>query len=118
MQPLLYEGKTHVLIIPDRELRVGDLPIYIRPDGVYVIHRLISVGDDYCYTRGDNCISGEKIPREWILGKVSEIYRGKRTIKVTDKGYLAYVRIWCAIFPLRSIIMKVRNKLWRIIKAA
>lgn len=69
MEPLLYERKTYVILQPvTGDLKPGDLPIYQRPDGVYIIHRLIRQGEGWCYTRGDNCLHGEKIPRDWILG--------------------------------------------------
>ena len=117
MQPLLYEGKTYVIIMPlTRELKKGDLPIYIRPDGVYVIHRVIRTDEEYYYTRGDNCITYEKIPREWVLGEIVQIYRKGRVIKTTDAGYRLYVKVWGWIYPLRCFYKKCRMKASRLVK--
>lgn len=123
MKPLLYDKKkkyaTQVLIKPVKERPVpGDLPIFMRIDGKYVIHRIVKeVTDDdgnvkLYYTRGDNCIGCEKVPPAAILGIVEEIYRKGRTIKVTDGGYRLYVRVWNAIFPVRRIWYKIRGRIY------
>ena len=109
MQPLLYENKTHVLIEPlSRPLKVGELPIFLRPDGKYVIHRVIKVEDDFYFTRGDSCIGLEKVPKDWMLGVVTEIYRNKKYIKVTDKKYRIYVWVWQVAAPARIFFFRIR----------
>lgn len=110
MRPLLYQGKTHVILSPlNRELKPGDLPIYLRPDGLYIIHRLIRIGEDYYYTRGDNCMHGEKIPKDWVIGEVTEIYRKGKNIPVTSRGYRIYVAVWNGVFPLRWVYYFARK---------
>lgn len=120
MRPLLYQGKTHVILEPlSRELHPGELPIYLRPDGVYVIHRLIRIEENCYYTRGDNCMHGEKIPKDWVIGVVTEIYRKGKNIPVTSRGYRIYVAVWNAIFPLRWVYYfarKCAKWLWARIK--
>ncbi len=112
MRPLLREGKTSVLIEPlERPLSAGELPIFRRPDGKYVIHRVLSSDEQYYYTRGDNCLNGEKVPKEWVLGVVTEIYRGKRTLRVTDRRYRLYVGFWRASAPARLALKKARVRL-------
>lgn len=112
MQPLLYEGKTYVVIAPiTGELSVGDLPLWRRGDGKYVLHRLVKIEGDFCYTRGDNCIGTEKVPREDMLGVVTEICRGGRIIPVTNKGYRRYVSLWLRLSPVRIPLYKLRAKL-------
>ncbi len=123
MEPLLYDKKkrnaTHVLVEPiSRELSKGELPIVLLPDGRYMIHRIIRVlrdGDKVCYeTRGDNCIGSEKVLKEAVLGVVTEIYRKKKTIKVTDKGYLLYVKFWMCSYPVRRILRQIHIGLSKI----
>lgn len=111
MQPLLYERKTHVILQPlQRELVPGDLPIYRTPEGVYVIHRLIGADASCYYTRGDNCITSEKVPKEWMLGIVTEIFRNGKYVKVTDRGYRIYVAVWMHTYPVRRIFYFLRLK--------
>ncbi len=112
MRPLLYERKTTAIIEPlRRELQVGELPIYQRPDGYYVIHRVVGVDPAHYYTRGDNCTDIEKIPKSWALGVVVEILRGNRRIRVTDRGYRFYVAFWRWITPVRILYYRVRGKI-------
>lgn len=112
MQPLLFDKAkkcaTHVLVEPIKSpLTKGDLPIIQLHDGRYMIHRIIGVeevdGSNYYITRGDNCVSSERIEMDDVFGVVTEIYRKGKTIKVTDKGYLCYVRIWTFLYPIRRI---------------
>ncbi len=114
MQPLLIEGKSYVVLKPiERRLKVGDLPIVLRSDGKYVIHRVIAMTDNGCITRGDNCVTRESVKNESILGIVTEIQRKDKTIKVTDKKYRLYVAIWNIIYPIRWLCYKLRGRLKR-----
>lgn len=110
MQPLLYDKTkkqaTHVLLEPiQRVLSKGDLPIIELPDGRYMIHRIIRVaekrGQIYYQTRGDNCITEEWSKKEAAFGIVTKVYRKGKTIEVTDKRYLFYVKFWLLSYPVR-----------------
>lgn len=117
MEPLLYAHKTYVILEPVQgALKPGDLPIYQRPDGIYIIHRLIRQGETWCYTRGDNCLYGETIPKAWILGVVTQIQRNGKIIRVTDRTYRSYVRLWSVLWPLRNLWYRFRlllRALWQ-----
>ena len=93
MLPMLEEATDAVRLIPvRRELVPGDIPLYRRPDGTYVLHRILAVKKKYFVIRGDNCAFLEKVPRSWVIA-VTEGYIKKGTyIPVTDETYQAYVR--------------------------
>lgn len=113
MHPLLYEGKGYVLLAPiTGELSVGDIPIFQRADGKYVLHRLVKIEGDFCYTRGDNCVGMEQVPRDAMLGVVTEIVQNGKTIRVTDPGYRRYVSLWMRLAPVRIPLYHLRAKLW------
>lgn len=116
MEPLLYDksrkNATHVLVEPtDGVLTRGDLPFILLPDGRYMIHRILGVkeeqGKPYYITRGDNCICCEKVEAGQVLGRVSQIYRKDRTIRVTDKGYLLYAHAWMLLYPVRRAVRSI-----------
>ena len=115
MRPLLWQGKTQVLISPAaRPLQVGDMPLmFVRP-GLSRLHRVIRIDGDIIYTRGDNCLVCEKTKTEDLLGVVTEIYRGKKQIPMEGLGYRLYRWIWLHSFPLRRVIYLVRNWILRI----
>ncbi len=121
MYPLLLTRRDHVVIksIGEKKLKKYDIPLYKRPDGQYVLHRIIKLDDDFYYTRGDNRCGLEKVPKEWVIGYTEKIYHDKKYIESNDFGYKVYVQIWCTIYPLRWVAMKGKRflkKLFRKIK--
>lgn len=123
MEPLLHDKRkknaTHVLIVPVQgKCSVGDMPLALLSDGRYIIHRIIRVDEKdekiYYVTRGDNCIGCEYISQEAVLGVVKEVYYKNKTLKMTDKRYLFYVKTWMKLYPVRRIRMRLRGILARI----
>lgn len=115
MQPLLYTGRSHVILAPVRgALRRGDLPLFRTPDGTYIIHRIIRTDGAYYHTRGDNCYTAERVHRDWVLGVVVEIYRQGRCIPVRHPLYRLYARVWPMLFPVRYALMRLKGRLHRL----
>ena len=109
MMPLLRENRDLMVI---RKKGAGrfykyDAVLFQRPNGEYVLHRILKVNSDSYWIVGDNCISGETVKDEQILGILTDIVRDGKTIKTTDRGYLLFVRVWCALFPVRSLWMRL-----------
>ncbi|MBQ7346826.1 MAG: S24/S26 family peptidase [Clostridia bacterium] len=104
MRPMLRNRRDRVIIKPVGEGRLSkwDLPLYRRPDGKYVLHRIIGVEDGYYIIRGDNTYAKEKVPDEWILGVVTEFYRGERHVMADNKSYRRYAAFWQTVYPLRK----------------
>lgn len=103
MQPLLYEGESHVIVAPaPDDLAVGDLALAKLPDGRYLLHRVIGKDPDYYYTRGDNCYSEEAIPRKKVVGVAVEIGRRGRRISMSGKIYRLYAAVWMESYPVRA----------------
>lgn len=109
MEPLLYHQDTRVVIRKAKDnLNKGDLPVYRRPSGQFVMHRIIRVDESCYYTRGDNRCGVERVPKDWVLGIVTEIYRKNRHILVSDWRYRLYVAMWTGIYPIRYIFYRGR----------
>ena len=103
MRPMLRHRRDRVIIKPVGEARLSkwDLPLYKRPDGKYVLHRVIEVRDGYYVIRGDNTYAKEHVPDDWIVGVMTEFYRGKRHVLATNRGYRRYAAFWQTVYPLR-----------------
>ncbi len=103
MYPMLRNRRDRVVIRPLGEERLQrlDLPLYRRPDGTYVLHRIIGVREDHYIIRGDNTYRKEHIPDERIVGVMTEFYRGKRHVKADSRWYRVYAWLWQGIYPLR-----------------
>ena len=124
MEPLLHDKRkknaTHVLIVPITGIcQVGDMPLALLPDGRYILHRIIRVNkkqDKVIYvTRGDNCVGCEYVPQEAVYGVVREIYyKNNKTVKVTDKKYQRYVKVWMRLYPIRKFFMRCKGLLVRV----
>ncbi len=107
MRPLLREGRTAVVVEPVRhEPRVGDMPLYRRADGLYVVHRIVGVEADAYRIMGDNCTVRETVPKDSVLGLVTEIRYGSKVVSVADRGYRAYVWLWLLLSPPRVAVCR------------
>ena len=102
MLPMLRQGKDSVVLSPVPEkLKKYDLPLYRRPDGQYVLHRIAEVGDTYTCI-GDNQFRMEPgVEHGQILALVTAFYRGERKWEVTSPLYRLYCRFWHYSRPLR-----------------
>ena len=106
MRPMLRDRRDRVIVtaIGDRELKKYELPLYRRADGKYVLHRIIGVKEDCYVIRGDNTFQKEFVPREQILGYVTEFYRGEKHVKTDNRAYRMYAALWQGIYPLRALL--------------
>ena len=73
MRPMLRNRRDRVIVLPigDERLKKYDLPLYRRPDGKYILHRIIGVRDGEYVIRGDNTYAKEYVPDAWVLGYVT-----------------------------------------------
>lgn len=119
MEPLLHDHQSTVVLEPlGRPARRGDVVLYRRPAGEYVLHRVVKVLDGACLTRGDNRLHAERVPNEWILGVMAGFFPDAgaqyidcagaacRTYEKTLR--LRYARLW-----LRALPGRVRRKISR-----
>ncbi len=103
MMPMLRQGLDAVRLVPyTGELRVDDIPLYVREsDGAYVLHRAIKICDGYCITLGDNCIRRETIKNESIIAVADGFFREDKFVPKDDPEYLKYVKRHKRKYPLR-----------------
>ena len=116
MMPLIRQDKDLLIIEPVHgRLKKYDVPLYRRDSGQYVLHRILKVRQEDYVICGDNRWKKEYgITDRHIIGILTGIVRDGKTISVTDKKYLLYVHIWCDFFPIRAILIRIRNKLKKI----
>ena len=95
-----------------------DVPLYKRPSGQYVLHRIVKVTRDGGYIIcGDNRRIKEKgIEDSNIIGVLSSVIRNGKEIKCHSKPYLVYSRVWNFLFPIRSFFMFFRDLYLYLIK--
>ncbi|MCD6323609.1 MAG: signal peptidase I [Desulfurococcales archaeon] len=92
MEPVLQTGDlVFVLKVPTSSIHVGDVVVYRKPSGEFVIHRtikILNVGDKVVLvTKGDNnLIPDGQVSSQWIVGKVFSV--GANVVKIPGVGYL------------------------------
>lgn len=110
MLPLLREGRDTVLIRPaEGRLKKYDVALY-RAGGRYVLHRVIGVRPDGYVIRGDNCVARELVRDGQILGVLDGVWRGEEELDLHSPRYRRYVRVRCALAPVRIAYQKCRAR--------
>ena len=115
MMPMLHNKKDLVKIVPaDSNLKENDIPLYKRPTGEYVLHRIIAVKRKYYIICGDNRTHKENVPFDWIVGVLEEFERNGATYKTDNAEYLNYVDKMRKTFwkrKLKNIVIKIKRKI-------
>ncbi len=107
MYPLIKSDCSDVCIVKtDFPLKKYDVPLYIRKDGTYVLHRVLGKTEKGYICCGDNqCVLEYGVTEDMIIGKLDSWYRKEKKYTVRDKGYLRYVNFWCKSLKRRRILL-------------
>lgn len=111
MMPLIKQGTDLVIIEkkPEGKLKKYDVPLYKRDSGQYVLHRIMKVKKGQYIICGDNRWHREYgIEDRHIIGVLTGIVRGERTISCKDLRYRLYCHLWCDFFYVRAFILMIR----------
>lgn len=116
MNPLLVQGRDFVFLEkPKLPLEIGDIPLYRRDNGLFVLHRVVGKDENGYILCGDNQFILERgITDEHIIGVVSEIVRDGKTFSVTDDDYIEYKNKYVKNVGTRYPIRRFKYKLYRL----
>lgn len=105
MRPMLLDRCSRVRLTAADGLRRGDIPLYRRDSGTYVLHRVVAEQGGRYTCCGDAQWSLEPgIRRDQIAAVVTHFARKKRWVSRDNFWYGLYWRLWVAIRPLRRLI--------------
>lgn len=118
MEPFLTGGRDQVFLVPvSRPLKKGDLVLFQRESGAYVLHRIWKVVPGGCMTVGDGQQETEgPIPKERIFGLTERVYRGGRVLSKGSFWWEFFEKIWIRLIPLRPALRKLYGGWRRILK--
>ena len=118
MRPLIKQDRDISIIEkPKGRLKKFDIALYKRPNGKYVLHRVVKVLEDGYVILGDNCASKEyNIKDQQILGVLTSLVRDGKEVDFNSFGYKLYVRARYAQYPVRVIIFRTKRFLRKLIK--
>ncbi len=122
MLPLIRQGKDSVTISATKTAKVGDVAFYRRPDGQFVLHRIVGKKSDGFVLCGDNQTMLEKgVPECWIIGVMTSVTRGGKEVLCKSFGYRFYARVllplWKGKLLIRGFLGKVKRKLKKTLKS-
>ena len=116
MEPMLRQDRDLVILeSPGGRLRRYDVALYQRGKD-YILHRVIQVGANDYFFRGDNTYAEEIVHPEAVIGVLTGFVRKGKQISVTDRKYRLYVKCWCAAYPLRRIAILTIRGIKRMVK--
>ena len=113
MTPFLHNGDTVFLDLPDTPLKKGDIVLYTRENGQYILHRIKKVNPDGSFIMvGDAQQALEYLPRrDMIHARVtSAVHKGK-PIHPGQPRWWFYQHIWLWVVPIRRRLIDLVTRL-------
>lgn len=101
MYPMLKSHRDSVMLIPPADLQKGDVVLFQRNNGAYILHRIIAVTAQGYICCGDNQTIREPVFREQMVAVVDGFVRKGKPYMVGNRLYRIYSVIWMRLFFLR-----------------
>ena len=107
MYPLVSSRRDSVLLKKAETLSVGDVPLFQREDGSYILHRIVKKKDGFFATMGDYETKQEyPVKPKQVVAKAVGFYRKERYIDCNSAGYRIYSFLWRKTVPIRPFLLK------------
>lgn len=113
MVPFLSDGDTAYLEQPSTPIKRGDIVLYTRSNGRYVLHRVCRVRRDGSFFMvGDAQTQLEHIgSREQVHARVTGVLHRGKYLTPGSLRWWTYRHIWLLLRPLRPQLMQLHKKL-------
>ena len=114
MTPFLAHGRDTVFLSKvTRPLKKGDMILYQRTSGQYVLHRICRVHPDCFDLVGDAQTEIETgIRPEQVLAVVNAVRRKGRLLKKGDFRWDVFEHVWLRMIPLRPLACRIYGRLF------
>lgn len=123
MLPLIVQGKDSVVLIEPGLLSKGDIVLYQRKSGQYVLHRIVKIKGDNLVLCGDNQTELEYgITVSDVVAKVSGIYKNETYFAGVCAGKKFYLARLCLKRKIKPLYIRIKrviknpSLIWRKIK--
>ncbi len=110
MRPLLLSGES-VTLKRFSKYKKGDVVLFKKDDGSFVLHRIIKIKKDTVFTQGDALISDDQpFNKNKIIGKAIAFIKKDETIKISSFSYFVYKMVYMSLVGrnLRKIKRKFK----------
>lgn len=115
MTPFLAHGRDTVYLSKvQRPLKRGDMILYRRDSGAYVLHRILKAENGSYTLVGDAQTWLEPgIREEQVLALVTAVRRKGRLLQPGSFWWDFFEKVWIRLIPLRPRILKLYGRLFR-----
>ena len=114
MLPLLKDRISSVRLSRPDALKKGDIVLFLRQDGHYVLHRIVATHGGLYDILGDNQREADRdVPEADILAKVVAYNRSGRAWRKSDALYRAFLP---ALRTARAAARRLKRKIKRTIR--
>lgn len=113
MAPFLVHRRDAVwLSAPKDPLRVGEVALYQRRDGSYLLHRICRVeGDRFTMVGDAHTVTEPGVSREQIFAVVTGVRRKGKELRPGSLWWEFFARVWVRVIPLRPAILRLYGAL-------
>lgn len=118
MVPFLRSEKDAVILkIFDGRVKRGDLLLYQRDSGLFLLHRVHRICPDGTYLLcGDNQSVLEPVSPAQVIAAVEAIERSGRQFSQDYWLWQELSAIWMGLFVMRPLLLRLMHGLWKILK--
>lgn len=111
MLPLIRQKRDRIVLKKaPKQLKKYDLPLYLRNNGQFVLHRVVDIDKNGYVMCGDNQFQREYgIKDEQILAIACGIYRDDEYLSFDDKKYVNYCKKQVTKKRIYGAYMRIRN---------
>lgn len=114
MMPMLVSRRDSVILVPPGGEKKGDIVLYQRESGQYVLHRIIQVTQTGYIISGDNQAMREDVAKEQLVAVVDGFVRNGKQYALDAPFYRLYQTVWVELFFLRRYYIGIRRRLGRL----
>ena len=110
MRPLFFDKRDSVILsaCDPYSLKRGDVPLYRRDNGQYVLHRIVQVCEDTYTLTGDAQWELETgLPKDHVVAVMTGFIRKGKRVDCQNFGYRIYTTLWLWLLPVRPFIARV-----------
>ena len=110
---LIHRRDTVYLSKVRRPLKKGDMILFRRDSGDYILHRILRAEKGIYTLIGDAQNRTEPVREDQVLALVTAVRRKGKFLKESDFRWLFFEKVWLRMIPLRHPIMKLYARAFR-----
>ena len=110
---LIHRRDTVYLSKVRRPLKKGDMILFRRESGDYILHRILRAEKGIYTLIGDAQNRTEPVREDQVLALVTAVRRKGKFLKESDFRWLFFEKVWLRMIPLRHPIMKLYARAFR-----